>query len=125
MADDLRLEAIRRAIRKQWHWAEDEGPAPLDDRLHLAKEFLGSILKAAGATEGIQEARLKEVWAAVAGDFVARHAAPASLKNGCLTLQVLQPSMRFHIEQMKGMLLKRLQESLGAQTVKTIRLSLG
>jgi predicted nucleic acid-binding Zn ribbon protein len=123
MAKESRLEAIRRAVLRDWRGGDD--PAHLDERLHLPKEFLASILKQAGATEGIDEERLREMWKEVAGDFVARHATPVSLKGGCVTLHVLQPAMRFHLEQMKGVLLKNLQDAAGPGVVKSIRFNVG
>ncbi|MCW1884971.1 DUF721 domain-containing protein [Luteolibacter flavescens] len=123
MAKESRLEAIRRAVLRDWRGGED--PEHLDKRLHLPKEFLASILKQAGATEGIDEERLREMWKEVAGDFVARHATPVSLKAGCLTLHVLQPAMRFHLEQTRGVLLKKVQEAIGANLVKIIRFQVG
>lgn len=123
MAEDPRLEAIRRAIRREWRgWDEPDHP---DKGLHRPSEYLGGILRQAGATEGIDEERLREIWTETAGDFVARHATPQSLRNGCLTLVVLQPSMRFHLEQMRSVLLKRLQDAVGADSVKSIRFALG
>ncbi len=123
MADDSRLAAIRRAILREWRGADE--PEHPDKGLHRAGEFLSAILKKAGASEGIDEERLRDIWVEVAGEFIARHASPQSLKSGCLTLHVLQPSMRFHLEQMRGMLLQRLQETIGPGSVKSIRFSLG
>ncbi len=118
-----RLDAIRRAVLRDWRGGDE--PARLDERLHLPQEFLASILRQAGATEGIDEERLREMWREIAGDFVSRHATPVSLKNGCLTLHALQPAMRFHLEQMKGQLLKNLQEAAGPGVVKSIRFAVG
>jgi predicted nucleic acid-binding Zn ribbon protein len=123
MAKESRLDAIRRAVLRDWRGADD--PAHLDERLHLPKEFLAAILRQAGATEGIDEERLREMWKQVAGDFVSRHATPVSLKGGCVTLHVLQPAMRFHLEQMKGQLLKNMQEAAGPGVVKSIRFAVG
>ncbi|MCW1925954.1 DUF721 domain-containing protein [Luteolibacter arcticus] len=123
MAKESRLEAMRRAVLREWLGGEE--PVRLDSRLHLPKEFLGAILKQAGATEGIDEERLREMWKEVAGDFVARHATPASLKGGCLTLNVLQPAMRFHLEQTRGVLLQKVQQAAGAGVVKSIRFQVG
>ncbi|MEK7951907.1 DUF721 domain-containing protein [Luteolibacter soli] len=122
MAKESRLEAMRRAVLREWRGEE---PAHLDERLHLPKEFLASILKAAGATEGIDEEKLRSMWKEVAGDFVARHATPVSLKGGCLTLHVLQPAMRFHLEQTRTVLLQKVQEAAGAGVVKSIRFHVG
>jgi len=123
MAKESRLEAIRRAVLRDWRGGDE--PAHLDERLHLPKEFLASILRQAGATEGIDEERLRAMWKEVAGDFVARHATPVSLKGGCLTLQVLQPAMRFHLEQTRAVLLQKVQEAAGPGVVKSIRFQVG
>jgi predicted nucleic acid-binding Zn ribbon protein len=123
MAKESRLEAMRRAVLRDWQGPE--APAHLDDRLHLPKEFLAAILRQAGATEGIDEERLRAMWKDVAGDFVARHATPVSLKGGCLTLHVLQPAMRFHLEQTKGVLLQKVQQAAGPGVVKILRFSVG
>jgi len=122
MAPGKRLQAIRRAILREWRADE---PEHLDSRVHRSDEFLGAVLKVAGAGEGVDEERLRELWKEVAGDFVARHASPESLRGGCLTLKVLQPTMRMHLEQMKGSLLKNLRKELGDEVVKSIRFSFG
>ena len=122
MVEDPRLDAIRRAVRREWKgWEEPDHP---DKGLHRAGEFLAGILKQAGAAEGVDEERLREAWVEIAGEFVSRHAAPVSLKGGCLTLRVAQPTVRFELEQMRGDLLRRLREA-SAGAVKTIRFSLG
>jgi len=123
MAKESRLEAIRRAVLRDWRGADD--PSHPDERLHLPKEFLAAILRQAGATEGIDEERLRGMWKEVAGDFVARHATPVSLKGGCLTLHVLQPAIRFQLEQTRNVLLQKIQEAAGAGVVKTIRFVVG
>jgi len=123
MAKESRIEAMRRAVLRDWLGGEE--PESLEKRLHVPQEFLAAILRQAGATEGIDEERLREMWKQVAGDFVARHATPVSLKGGCVTLHVLQPAMRFHLEQMKGVLLKNLQEAAGAGVVRSIRFAVG
>lgn len=123
MAKESRLEAIRRAVLREWRGGDD--PAHPDERLHVPKEFLAAILRQAGATEGIDEERLREMWKDVAGDFIARHANPVSLKGGCLTLHVLQPAMRFHLEQSRAELLRKIQQAAGPGVVKMIRFSVG
>lgn len=118
-----RAEAIRRSILREWRGGDE--PPDLDARVHRCEDFLAAVLKAAGASEGIGEERLREVWRDIAGDFVARHASPESLREGCLTLKVLQPAMRMHLEQMKSPLLAKLQDALGREAIRSIRLALG
>lgn len=123
MAGKNRLEWIRKAILREWRGGDE--PERLDERIHEPGEFLATILRDAGADEGIDEERLRAVWSQVAGEMVARHTSPDSLKRGCLTLKVLQPAMRFQLEQMKGRLLQNLRAELGEDVVKSIRFSLG
>ncbi len=123
MARGDRMSRLRRAILAEWRGGEE--PKHPDAGVHRPDEFLAAILNQVGAAEGIDEERLRELWREIAGDLVARHASPESLKNGCLTLKVLQPAMRFQLEQMKGRLLTNLRASLGEGKVKSIRFSLG
>lgn len=123
MAGDDRLARIRRSVLAEWWGGLD--PKHPDAGVHRPGEFLQAILKSVGATEGVDEEKLRELWREIAGDLVARHTTPDSLKNGCLTLKVLQPAMRFQLEQMKGKLLANLKEALGQGVVKSIRFTLG
>ena len=123
MAKESRLEAIRRAVLREWRGGDDL--AHPDERLHVANEFVAAILRQAGATEGIDEERLRGMWREVAGDFIARNATPVSLKGGCLTLHVLQPAMRFHLEQSRAELLRKVQQAAGSGVVKSIRFAVG
>lgn len=123
MAEKDRLARLRRAILREWRGGDE--PEALDARVRQPNEFLAEILKSAGASDGIEIEKLREIWREIAGDFVAANAAPDSLRNGCLTLRVLQPAMRFHLEQMKGQLLKNLKRAAGEGVVSSIRFKHG
>lgn len=123
MGSKDRLARLRRAILREWRGGDE--PEHLDSRVHQSNEFVAEILRAAGAADGIEVEKLREMWREIAGDFVSRNAAPDSLKNGCLTLKVLQPAMRFHLEQMNGQLLANLKKAAGEDVVKSIRFALG
>ena len=90
-----------------------------------AKVFLDSIIKEVGAKEGVEHEILIESWNRIAGDFISKHAEPFSLKRGVLVLRVLQPAIRFHLEQAKGQLLKNLQKELGKAIVKQVQFRIG
>lgn len=100
-------------------------PLDLEKNISTAGALLGEVLRSLRLNEGIEESRLRTAWREVAGEFVARQTEPVSLRDGILTLRVLQPSMRFHLEQSRGQLLRRLKEQLGAQTVREVRLAIG
>ena len=57
--------------------------------------------------------------------MIADQTEPVSLRKGCLTLKVLQPAMRYHLEQLKPQLLKKLKSELGEENIKSLRLTVG
>lgn len=118
-----RRAGIREEILKEWRGCDEA--MDLNAGVHKAEEFITSILKAAGAQDGLHEDEVKSTWKELAGDFISQHTEPVSVKNGHLVLRVNQPTMRFHLDQMKPMLLKRLQDQLGKDRIKAIKFSVG
>ncbi len=114
---------IREEILREWRGADE--PADLNAGIHQAGSFISAILRAAGAEDGLHEDEVRATWKELAGDFIGRHTEPISVKGGNLVLRVTQPALRFQLEQMKPMLLKRIREQLGENKVKTIRFQLG
>lgn len=117
------LEWMRALTLKQWRYGD-----PVKDptrNIHSADEHLDKLLKEVGVTGGMEQERLLAAWQSVAGDFISKNATPESLKRGILVLRVLQPSMRFHLEQMKGKLMQNLKRELGVGVVKQIRFKIG
>lgn len=110
---------IREQILREWRGCDEA--TDLNAGIHSPQEFIKTILRATGAEDGLHEDQVRSTWKQLAGDFIAQHSEPVSVKNGQLVLRVTQPAMRFHLEQMKPMLLKRIQEQLGAQQIKSIQ----
>lgn len=123
MSDDPALKRIREAILREWRGADE--PVNLENRVSRPDRFLKAILHQAGVAEGLQEDQVRGAWKELAGDFIARHTEPLSVKGGHLVLRVTQPAMRFHLEQMKPMLLKRLREELGEDRILSVRFQIG
>lgn len=115
--------AIREEILREWRGADEV--ADLNAGIHLAGQFIANILHSAGLQDGIHEDELRAAWKELAGDFIARHTEPASVKGGHLVLLVTQPAMRFHLEQMKPMLLARIRAQLGENRIKSVKFTLG
>lgn len=114
---------MRSLTLRQWRHGD---PVPDPNRnIHQASEHIDGLLAKLGVQGGVDEEKLREAWGRVAGDFVAKHAEPESLKRGVLVLKVIQPSMRFHLEQMKGKLLRNLRQELGDGVVKQVRFKVG
>lgn len=114
---------IREEILLEWRGIEE--PVDLNAGIHLAEKFVTAILRAAGAEDGLHEDQVRETWKDLAGEFIARHTEPLSVKGGVLILRVTQPALRFQLEQMKPMLLKRIRNQLGEDRIKSIKFQLG
>lgn len=123
MSDDPALQRIREAILREWRGSDE--PLDLNRRVSQPGKFLRAILQQAGASEGIDQDQVKSAWKELAGEFISRHTEPLSVKGGHLVLRVTQPAMRFHLEQMKPMLLERIREALGAEKIHSIRFQIG
>lgn len=97
----------------------------LNRNITQPKDFVESIIKQAGIKEGVDKDTLIDSWKEIAGEFIASNAHPQSLNNGILTLRLVQPSMKFHLEQAKPQLLRKLQQSLGKKIIRQVRFNIG
>ena len=118
-----RLVGFRRRVL--WEWRGSDDPAGSAENVRHASDFLDSALDVSGTAEGIDEERLREAWLSLAGELVASQCEPAGFRDGEIRLRVLQPAMRFHLEQIKPLLLNRLREELGDERVTSVRFELG
>ncbi len=114
---------IREEILREWRGADE--PADLNAGIYQAANFVAAILRAAGAEDGLHEDQVRATWKELAGEFIARHTEPVSVKNGHLVLRVTQPALRFQLEQMKPMLFARIRTQLGETRIKSIKFTLG
>lgn len=112
--------AVRRKLLRDLRLGDE--PTPTHENLEGASKWLEAIFKEHNWQSGLEEEALISSWQEVAGSFVAQQTEVVSLTRGCLTLRVAQPAMKFHLEQMKGELLQGLQNRIGADKLRTIRL---
>ena len=106
-------------------WVGASRPLNLEKNISEAGAHIEAILESIGVQGGLDEERVKEAWSLLAGNLIAKQTEPVSLRKGCLTLKVLQPAMRYHLEQLKPGLLRKLQSELGAENVTSLRLTIG
>lgn len=123
MKKPARPSRIREEILREWRGGDEVDD--LNAGIHLANQFVAAILRAAGAEDGLNEDQVRASWKELAGDFIARHSEPISVKGGHLVLRVTQPAMRFHLEQMKPMLFTNIRAQLGDERIKSIKFTLG
>ena len=98
---------------------------PTEKNCSKAADWVSGILASLRIADGVEESQIREGWKKVAGDFVAAQTEVISLKRGVLILRVLQPAMRFHLEQSRGELLRKVQSELGKDKVREVRLITG
>ena len=120
-------ERARRQMRADviHQWVGAPKPLDLNKNVSEASTHIEAILESIGVRGGLDEDRVKEAWGSLAGELVSKQTEPVSLRKGCLTLKVLQPAMRYHLEQLKPGLLRRLQAELGEDNVQSLRLTIG
>jgi predicted nucleic acid-binding Zn ribbon protein len=114
---------IREEILREWRGCDEAVDS--NARITTAEKWIRNVLKTVGDGDGLDEELVRSTWKDLAGDFIASHTEPVSVRNGHLVLRVTQPAMRFHLEQMKPMLLTRIREQLGEQRIKSIKFTLG
>ena len=120
-------KASRGKIRAHFmrDWIGGHFPRDLNRNISEPEAYIESILEKVGMKGGLDEDRVKEAWKELAGGVIAKQTEPVSIRKGCLTLKVLQPAMRYHLEQLKPQLLKKLKAELGEDNIKSLRLTVG
>jgi len=118
-----RHERIRELVHEEWLGCEQ--PTVPTRNITSAADLIRGILEKQFFAESLDEEELRAAWKEIAGDFIGSHTKPESVKQGLLILRVTQPSMRFHLEQMKAELLSKVQERFGSDKIKSIRFNLG
>jgi predicted nucleic acid-binding Zn ribbon protein len=116
----MRIDYIRQRVLQDWRGlAENAEPA---DRCVTAGEALKKLLPRLGLTERLNEKEVQDAWLEIVGEFLATHSVPASLKDGVLIVQVIQPTVRYELDRTwKPEVLKKLQARFGKKAVKEVR----
>jgi predicted nucleic acid-binding Zn ribbon protein len=116
----MRIEYIRQQVLQDWRGLA-ENPEPLD-RCVTAAEALKKLMPRLGLTERLNEQEVQNAWLDIVGPFLATHSTPASLKDGILVVQVLQPTVRYELDRTwKSDILKKLKARFGAKAIKEVR----
>ncbi len=126
MSKPAELRRIREEILGEWRGCDEL--RNLNAGVHRAEEFVAAImrdLRSKGGADGLDEMEMRTAWKELAGDFIARHTEPVSVKGGHLLLRVTQPAMRFHLEQMKPRLLERIQQQFGTERIRSVKFTHG
>ena len=119
----MSAESLRKKILADWRGLYE--PAERPDKCSPVGAILEKILPKLGLNERLGERQIMEAWHAIVGEFLARHSLPVGLSGGILTVQVLQPSVRYELDRnWKSDILAKLQARFGPRTVREIRFRL-
>jgi predicted nucleic acid-binding Zn ribbon protein len=113
-------ETLRARVLAEWRGLEE--PFERRERCAPVGDILEKLMPRLGLGERLGEEQVKQAWSGIVGDFLASHASPAGLSGGVLSIQVLQPSVRYELERnWKNEILAKLQARFGKKTIREIK----
>ncbi|MCX6968728.1 MAG: DUF721 domain-containing protein [Verrucomicrobia bacterium] len=119
MSNDM----LRRKALAEWRGLDE--PRQKADRCASVAELLQKVMPKLGLGERLGEQEISAAWKEVVGDFLAQHSLPVGLSGGTLTVQVVQPSVRYELDRSwKRDILSKLQMRFGKKVVREVRFRL-
>ena len=116
----MRADQIRRVVLEEWRGLPDGDGKP--ERCVSVSQALAALLPKLGLSERVDEEKIREAWSELVGPFLSAHSQPSALRRGTLTVQVLQPSVRYELERAwKSELLSKLRARF--PVIRAIRLA--
>ena len=116
-------DALRRKVLGEWRGLEE--PRQKAERCASVADLLAKVMPKLGLGERLNEQQIEGAWREVVGDFLAQHSLPVGLSGGVLTVQVVQPSVRYELDRTwKRDILAKLQNRFGKKIVRDIRFRL-
>lgn len=89
-------------------------------------ETIGKVMAQFGLKDRLREDEVLRAWREIVGEFVANHSTPQRLKDGILTVRVLQPTVHYELDRVwKRDILDKLKRRFGSSTVKEVRFRIG
>ena len=82
-------------------------------------------MQALGLGERMKESEVLQAWKEIVGAFFAAHSLPSQLRDGVLTVRVLQPTVHFEMDRSKPQIVEKLKARFGARIVREVRFRLG
>ena len=113
-------EMLRARVLAEWRGLEE--PLERKERCAPVGDILQKLMPRLGLGERLGEEQVKLAWSGIVGAFLASHASPVGLSAGVLSIQVLQPSVRYELERnWKNEILTKLQTRFGKKAIREIR----
>lgn len=90
-------------------------------KVRALSELLPEILRHEGLETPLQQKRLVACWDEVVGKPIARYSGERFIKNQTLYVKIMSPALRNDLSMSRSILVKRLNEAVGAQVIVDIR----
>ena len=84
-------------------------------------ELLPEFLRNGGLEMPLQQKRLIDSWTEVVGKPVEKYTGEKFIRNQTLYVKILNPALRADLSMSRSLLVRRLNEKVGAQVIADIR----
>ena len=120
----MKPEQLRARVLAEWRGLPELVVRP--DRAAAVGDAVRKVMAALGLKDRLRADEVLGAWQEVVGDFVAKHSSPQQLKDGVLTVRVLQPTVQFELDRFwKPKILAKLKERFGKSVVREIKFRVG
>jgi predicted nucleic acid-binding Zn ribbon protein len=120
----MKPEKLRTRVLTEWRGLPQAPPKP--DRTIAVADGVAKLMQTLGLGERLRAEAVIAAWQEIVGEFVAKHSTPRQLKDGVLTVSVLQPTMHFELERnWKREILAKLKTRFGARVVREVKFRIG
>lgn len=120
----MKPQKLRFLVLSEWRGLPQTYERP--DRAVDCGSAVQKVMKELGLGERLRADEVLGAWREVVGEFVSKHSAPRSLKDGILYVSVLQPTVHFELDRVwKRDILDKMKKRFGARTVRDIKFRLG
>lgn len=111
---------LRASLLAEWRGLPEPPPQP--DKLTEVSAVLRKVLDGLGLGERLEESQIQAAWQELVGEFIASHAAPVGLQDGCLTIRVSHPIVRYELETAwKKKILSHLRKAFPQARITKLR----
>ncbi|HEV2095003.1 MAG TPA: DUF721 domain-containing protein [Chthoniobacterales bacterium] len=116
--------STRAAVIAEWRGLPERPSRP--DRWQGAGDILPAVMQRLGLRERLHESEVIEAWTTIVGDFISAHSCPMTLREGVLSVRVLQPALHYELERVsKAEILRKLKQRFGSKVIRDVRFRVG
>jgi len=109
--------------------AEWRGMGETTSTRHTARPIADTLLKVMAKLElddRLREDQMKDAWAEIVGEFLAKHSNPVAVQDGVLLVRVLQPTLLYEFDRnLKPKIVRKLRDRFGVRMVRDIKFRIG